>query len=93
NFIKKTKVDAISIDTSTSTSWVRDVVQPLCTVQGNLDPLLLVSGGEPLEKAVYHILDHLKDGSHVFNLGHGIIPQTPPENVKMVSDIILNYRK
>lgn len=93
NFIKQTKVNAVSIDTSTSCTWVRDVVQPLCTVQGNLDPLLLVSGGEPLEKAVYHILDHLKDGSHVFNLGHGIIPQTPPENVKMVSDIILNYRR
>lgn len=93
NYIKKTGVDAISIDTSTSTSWVRDVVQPLCCVQGNLDPLLLVRGGAPLEKAVYHILDHLKDGAHVFNLGHGIIPQTPPENVKILSDILLNYRR
>lgn len=93
NFVKKTKVNAVSIDTSTSITWVQNVMQPLCTVQGNLDPLLLVSGGEPLKKAVYHILDHLKDGPHVFNLGHGIIPQTPPENVKMVSDIILNYRR
>lgn len=93
NFVEKTKVTAVSIDTSTSTSWVRDVVQPLCPVQGNLDPLLLVSGGAPLEKAVYHILDHLKAGPHIFNLGHGIIPQTPPENVKMVSDILLNYRR
>lgn len=93
NYIKKTRVDAVSIDTSTSTSWVQNVIQPLCPVQGNLDPLLLVAGGKPLEKAVYHILEHLKDGSHVFNLGHGIIPQTPPENVKMVSDIILNYRR
>ena len=93
NYVKKTKVDAVSIDTSTSTSWVKNVVQPLCPVQGNLDPLLLVRGGKPLEKAVYHILDHLKEGSHVFNLGHGIIPQTPPENVKMVSDILLNYRR
>lgn len=93
NYIKKTRVNAISIDTSTSTSWVRDVVQPLCPVQGNLDPLVLVRGGAPLEKAVHHILEHLKDGAHVFNLGHGIIPQTPPENVKMVSDIILDYRR
>jgi uroporphyrinogen decarboxylase len=93
NYIKKTKVNAVSIDTSTSTSWVRDKILPMCPVQGNLDPLLLVSGGVPLEKAVHHILDHLKDGSHIFNLGHGIIPQTPPENVKMVSDIILNYRR
>lgn len=44
NFVKKTKVNAVSIDTSTSTTWVQNVMQPLCTVQGNLDPLLLVSG-------------------------------------------------
>lgn len=93
NYIKKTRVNAVSIDTSTSTSWVRDVVQPLCAVQGNLDPLLLVAGGAPLERSVYHILEHLKDGPHIFNLGHGIIPQTPPENVRKVSDIILNYRR
>ncbi|MBT6330873.1 MAG: uroporphyrinogen decarboxylase [Kordiimonadaceae bacterium] len=93
NYIKKTRVNAVSIDTSTSTSWVRDAVQPLCTVQGNLDPIMLVRGGAPLERAVHHILDHLKDGSHIFNLGHGIIPQTPPENVKMVSDILLSYRR
>ena len=93
NYIKKTKVTAVSIDTSMSTSWVRSTIQPLCTVQGNLDPLLLASGGIALENAVYHILDHLKDGGHVFNLGHGIIPQTPTENVKLVSDIILNYRR
>lgn len=93
NYVNKTKVDGVSIDTSTSTSWVRNVIQPLCTVQGNLDPLLLVSGGAALEKAVYHILDHLKEGPHIFNLGHGIVPQTPPENVKLVSDIILNYRR
>ncbi|HRW28841.1 MAG: uroporphyrinogen decarboxylase [Alphaproteobacteria bacterium] len=93
NYVNKTKVDGVSIDTSTSTSWVRNVIQPLCAVQGNLDPLLLVSGGAALEKAVYHILDHLKEGPHIFNLGHGIVPQTPPENVKLVSDIILNYRR
>ena len=93
NFVKKTGVDGVSIDTSTSTTWAKIVIQPLCPVQGNLDPLLLVSGGAKLEKAVYHILDHLKDGPHIFNLGHGIIPQTPPENVKLVSDIILDYRR
>lgn len=93
NFVKKTNVTAVSIDTSTSTSWVKNVVQPLCPVQGNLDPLLLVAGGAALEKAVYHILEHLKNGPHIFNLGHGITPQTPPENVKIVSDIILNYRR
>jgi len=93
NYIKKTRVNAISIDTSTSTSWARDAIQPLCPVQGNLDPLVLVRGGAPLEKAVHHILDHLKDAPHVFNLGHGIFPQTPPENVKIVSDIILEHRR
>jgi uroporphyrinogen decarboxylase len=50
-------------------------------VQGNLDPLLLVNGGEALERRIDEILDVLGDGPLIFNLGHGIVPQTPPEHV------------
>jgi uroporphyrinogen decarboxylase len=50
-------------------------------VQGNLDPLLLVAGGAALERGVADILETLGGGPFVFNLGHGIVPETPPEHV------------
>ena len=50
-------------------------------VQGNLDPLLLVAGGEYMDDRVDEILDLMAGRPFIFNLGHGIVPQTPPENV------------
>jgi len=50
-------------------------------VQGNLDPLLLLAGGPALERRVAEIVSHLSSRAFIFNLGHGIQPQTPPENV------------
>jgi uroporphyrinogen decarboxylase len=50
-------------------------------VQGNLDPLLLVAGGEALDHRIDAICDAMKGLPFVFNLGHGIVPATPPENV------------
>lgn len=93
DYIRATGVTAVSIDTSLPLEWVRDHIQPLCPVQGNLDPLLLASGGALLKKRVLKILDCLSEGPFIFNLGHGIVPQTPPENVAFVSDIIKGYQK
>lgn len=92
-YIRATGVSAVSIDTTMPLEWVRDHIQPLCPVQGNLDPLLLVVGGDRLEKRVLEILDCLSGGPFIFNLGHGIVPQTPPENVARVSEIIREYQK
>jgi len=92
-YIRDTGVSAVSIDTTMPLAWVRDHIQPLCPVQGNLDPLLLVAGGDMLKNRVIEILDCLSGGPFIFNLGHGIVPQTPPENVAFVSDIIRNYEK
>ncbi|WP_417623948.1 uroporphyrinogen decarboxylase [Paremcibacter congregatus] len=92
-YIRETGVSAVSIDTTMPLEYVRDNIQPLCPVQGNLDPLLLVAGGEALEKRVIEILDTLGNGPFIFNLGHGIVPQTPPENVARVSEIVKAYRK
>ncbi|MCF8473490.1 MAG: uroporphyrinogen decarboxylase [Emcibacter sp.] len=93
DYIRITGVTAVSIDTTMPLDWVRDHIQPLCPVQGNLDPLLLVSGGQQLENRVVEILDHLSGGPFIFNLGHGIVPQTPPENVAQVSEIIKQYKR
>ena len=91
-YIRATGVTAVSIDTTLPLDWVRDHIQPLCPVQGNLDPLLLVAGGKQMEKRVLEILDCLSGGPFIFNLGHGIVPQTPPEHVARVSEIIREYQ-
>ena len=91
-FIKETGVTAVSIDTSMPLEWARDHIQSLVPIQGSLDPLLLVAGGDALEKEALRILDVFKGGGHIFNLGHGIVPQTPPEHVEQLSKIIRNYR-
>jgi len=64
-------------------------------LQGNLDPLILASA--PLEYLEKRVLEILKEGgslkSHIFNLGHGILPHTPPENVGKIVEIVKSYRK
>jgi uroporphyrinogen decarboxylase len=57
-------------------------------VQGNLDPLLLASGGPELDRQVAAILDTLKGVPHIFNLGHGIVPETPPDNVARLVELV-----
>ena len=81
-FAKESGADALGLDTTLSTEWARDHLQPHVTVQGNLDPLLLVAGGELLDRSIEKILSDLGDGPFIFNLGHGIVPQTPIENVE-----------
>jgi uroporphyrinogen decarboxylase len=57
-------------------------------VQGNLDPLALIAGGEALESAARHILDSFAGRPHVFNLGHGILPDTPIEHVEQLIALV-----
>ena len=57
-------------------------------VQGNLDPLLLVAGGEAMERRVREILEAMRGLPFIFNLGHGIVPQTPPENVARLVELV-----
>jgi uroporphyrinogen decarboxylase len=87
-YVQETKVDGVSIDTTVSPAWAAKHLQPLCTVQGNLDPIMLVAGGDLLRENVKIIRDALGQGPFIFNLGHGIIPQTPPEHVAFALDCI-----
>lgn len=88
DFVLATKVDGVSCDTSMPLSFIRDELQPLCAVQGNLDPLLLIAGGAALDRRIDEIKSVLQSGPFIFNLGHGITPPTPPENVaRMVERI------
>lgn len=81
DFIDQTGVTAVSIDTGMKVEWARDHLQTKVCVQGNLDPLILVAGGSMLDDEIDRIKDCLGSGPFVFNLGHGIVPQTPPAHV------------
>jgi uroporphyrinogen decarboxylase len=91
SFAADTGVNAVSLDTSVPLQWAKDNVQTSCAVQGNLDPLLVVAGGEAMRAEAKRILDMLSNGPYIFNLGHGFVPQTPPEHVEELSALIRNY--
>ncbi len=84
DFLDATGVNALGCDTALSLDWIKTNLQRRTVAQGNLDPLLLVAGGAELERRSREIRDTLSSGPHIFNLGHGIVPQTPPENVEML---------
>ena len=80
-FVAETGVAGVSCDTAMPLADVAAIQASGVTVQGNLDPLLLVAGGEALDRRVDEILAKLAGKPFIFNLGHGIVPQTPPDNV------------
>ncbi len=77
-------LDAVGLDWTVDLDFVRERVQPRLPVQGNLDPLVLVAGGTALDHAVGNILAKLSHGPFIFNLGHGILPQTPIAHVEQM---------
>lgn len=87
-FAERAGVDAVSIDSTVPLRWAASELQSRCAVQGNLDPYLLLSGGTPLRDEAHRIISALGRGAFVFNLGHGILPQTPPEHVGELADIV-----
>jgi len=91
-FVEQTGVDAVSLDTSVPVTWAAKTIQPKVTVQGNLDPIMLIAGGEIMDQAIDKILNSLGHGPFVFNLGHGILPQTPPENVARLAEKVKGWR-
>ena len=73
--------DGLALDwTLDPAALLRDLPQNVAT-QGNLDPLALIAGGEPMRNGVSRILAAAQGRPHIFNLGHGILPETPPEHV------------
>jgi uroporphyrinogen decarboxylase len=81
-YAAETGVDGIGIDWTMPLDFARDRLQPSVAVQGNLDPLLLIAGGTALDDAIDAILAKLSGGRFIFNLGHGIRPETPVAHVE-----------
>jgi uroporphyrinogen decarboxylase len=86
DFAATVPVDAVGLDWTVDLAFARDEVQAQKPVQGNLDPLALLAGGEALDRSVDAILAALGAGPLVFNLGHGILPQTPIAHVQRMID-------
>jgi uroporphyrinogen decarboxylase len=81
-YLAAVPVDAIGLDWMIDLAFARDHVQKLRPVQGNLDPLALLAGGAALDRAVDSILQAFGTGAFIFNLGHGVLPETPLENIE-----------
>jgi uroporphyrinogen decarboxylase len=91
-YARETGVDAIGLDETVDPEWANTALPADLPVQGNLDPLALIAGGEALVEAAQHILRAFEGRPHVFNLGHGILPDTPVDHVAALLEIVRSSR-
>jgi uroporphyrinogen decarboxylase len=91
-YIGETEVNAVSIDWTADPAFIRERVQTRVAVQGNLDPLVLIAGGAALDRAVDDVLSNYAAGRLIFNLGHGIQPETPIAHVERMMKRVREYR-
>jgi len=87
-YAKETGVTAVGLDTAAVPSFVNSVLPPDMPVQGHLDPLLLIEGGPRMEARVRELMAAYSGRPHIFNLGHGVRPETPIVNVERVLKIL-----
>ena len=80
-YARETGVDVVALDTGADMRVVRDMVPAHIGLQGNLDPVAVLAGGEAMRAEALAIRDAGRGRAHVFNLGHGVIPETPVEHV------------
>jgi uroporphyrinogen decarboxylase len=87
-YFAETGVTALSIDAGVPLDFAAATLQKMGAIQGNLDPRLLVTGGAMLDEAVSAILGALGQGPFIFNLGHGVLPETPLAHVSRLLELI-----
>ncbi len=83
--------DGVAIDSSIDMSWANKVLGPKC-LQGNLDPMAVVAGGEVMKVEANRILDEMRGRPYIFNLGHGITPEANPDHVYQLIEIVRNHK-
>jgi uroporphyrinogen decarboxylase len=91
-YARETGVDAVSVDTSAPLTWAVENISNHVALQGNLDPVALIAGGTALTKHVDDILSATRGCPFIFNLGHGVLPQTPPEHVVALVEQVRSAR-
>lgn len=87
-YARETGVDALGLDETIDPDWAARALPEGMPLQGNLDPLALLAGGEALETAVGRILSSFEGRPHIFNLGHGIIKETPIAHVERLIALV-----
>ena len=92
-YARETGVDAIGLDETVDPVWADRELPAAMPVQGNLDPLALMAGGEPLRDATLRLLDALSGRPHIFNLGHGIGQHTPIAHVDQLVALVKGERR
>lgn len=83
-YVTEVPVNAVGLDWMIDKTFARERIQPIKPVQGNLDPLVLIAGGEALDRSVDDVMRAFSDGPFIFNLGHGITPETPIAHVEQM---------
>ena len=83
-YADETGVDCVGLDETVDPLWAHRELAADFPVQGNLDPLALIAGGEQMRDSARRIVDAFRDRPHIFNLGHGILPDTPIDNVEQL---------
>ena len=91
-YVDATGVDAVSIDWAAEPALIREKVQTRVAIQGNLDPLVLIAGGDALDRSIDDVLANYAQGRLIFNLGHGIQPETPIAHVEQMVKRVRAYR-
>jgi len=82
SYLEAIAVDAIGLDWTIELAFARDHIQTRRPIQGNLDPLALLVGGEALDRSIDAVIEAFSKGPFIFNLGHGVLPETPIAHVE-----------
>ena len=88
NYANEVETNCIALDQHTDPFWAHRELPSNIVIQGNLDPLCLVTGGQQMKDEISRIIDCCADRPHIFNLGHGVVPQTPPKHIQDLIDFI-----
>lgn len=88
DYARRTGVNVIGLDFSVPLTFAREAIAPETGLQGNLDPLRLVAGGVQMEERVREIVAAFEGRPHIFNLGHGIVPETPIAHVERLVALV-----
>ena len=91
-YVAAVSVDAVGLDWMIELGFARDRIQKERPVQGNLDPLVLLVGGAALDRAIDAVLAAFAAGPFIFNLGHGVLPETPIAHVERLIARVRNFR-